>query len=139
MPMKTTKQLIAEVSAELNAVKAADMGLEAAQAFAQEAANQYAAGDVLKGKDALDNLLSLLVELRKAVPANVTPASAGPVGKSPHEQYLEQAVGIVNESLKRMEEATGKVRDALASAGESVQAALIATQALKSSDLKDAA
>lgn len=134
--MKTVKTLIAEVDAELNAVKAADMGLEAAQAFAQEAANQYAAGDVLKGKEALDNLLSLLPALRKAVPANVTPASAGPVGKSPHEQYLEQAAGIVNESLKKMEENTTHVRDALAKAGEAAQAALIAMAAIKSPDLK---
>jgi hypothetical protein len=134
--MKTVKTLIAEVDAELNAVKAADMGLEAAQAFAQEAANQYAAGDVLKGKEALDNLLSLLPALRAAVPANVTPASAGPVGKSPHEQYLEQAVGVVNDSLKHMEEATGRVRDALVAASESVQSALIATAAIKSPDLK---
>lgn len=134
--MKTVKTLIAEVDAELNAVKAADMGLEAAQAFAQEAANQYAAGDVLKGKEALDNLLSLLPALREAVPANVTPASAGPVGKSPHEQYLEQAVGVVNESLKHMEEATGHVRDSLVKASESIQSALIATAAIKSPDLK---
>ncbi len=109
--MKTSKQLIAEVDAELNAVKAADMGLEAAQAFAQEALNQHSAGDVIKTKDALDNLLSLLVELRKAVPANVTPASAGPVGKSPKEHLVEQAHDAAIEALGRMREAlttTGK-------------------------------
>lgn len=134
--MKTTKQLIAEVDAELNAIKAADMGLEAILAFAQEAETQFDKGDVIKSKDALVNLTSLASALRKAVPANVTPASAGSVGKSPHEQYLEQAATVVADSLAKMDEALKALPGVLSGVREAVNHAAVATSAIKSPDLK---
>jgi hypothetical protein len=135
--MKTAKQLIGEVEAELNAVKAADMGMEAALAFAQEALNQFAAGDTLKTKEALDNLVGLLSALRPAIPANVVPASAGPVGKSPHEQYLEQARGIVESSLNHMQIAMKGVQETLGGINTAVNHAMTATAAINSPDLKE--
>ncbi len=121
--MKTAKQLIAEVEAELNAVKAADMGLEAVGAFAQEALNQQAAGDVFKTKEALENLVSLVVELRKAVPANVVPASAGPVGKSPKEHYIEQAAEAIEDSVESMRSALISAQELLAPIQKALESA----------------
>lgn len=128
--MKTTSELIAEVEAELNAVKAADMGLEAAEAFAGYARDSFAAGDVVKTKEALDNLISLLSALRPAVPANVTPASAGPVGKSPKEQYLDEAQGIVQDALGKLQTALGNVHGVLKGISEAVDQATTATAAI---------
>lgn len=119
--MKTTKELIAEVDAELNAVRAADMGLEALGAFAQEALNQQAAGDVLRTKEALENLVSLVVALRKAVPANVVPASAGPVGKSPREQFVEEAAKAAGASLKSIQDILGPMAGVLENLGKAVE------------------
>lgn len=137
--MKTTKELITEVDAELNAVKAADMGLQAIKAFAEEADNQFDKGDVLKAKEAITNLRHLTDGLIKAVPANVVPASAGPVGKSPHEQYLEQARTIVEESLGKMQEALKGVHSVLGGVNEAVNHAVTASAAIQSPDLKDKA
>lgn len=136
--MKTSAELIKEVDAELNAVKAADMGLEAAEAFATDALQKFESGDVIAAKDSLTNLVSLLSGLRKAVPANVIPASAGPVGKSPHEQYLEQAATIVADSLAKMGGALTNVQEALKGVNEAVAHANTATAAIKSPDLKAA-
>lgn len=121
--MKTTKQLIDEVSSELNAVRAADMGLEALAAFAQEALNQQAAGDVLKTKEALDNLLSLTVELRKAIPANVVPASAGPVGKSPKEHQIENAAAACTDVMAAMQDVIGPLQESLQAISRTVEGA----------------
>lgn len=130
--MKTSAELVKEVEAELNAVKAADMGMEAAQAFAAQAKASFAEGDVVTTKDAIDNLVSLLSALRPAIPANVIPASAGPIGKSPHEQYLEQAHGVVKESLDHMQSTLKPIRDVLASISDAVEKAITATAAIQS-------
>jgi len=134
--MKTAKQLIAEVDAELNAVRAADMGLEAAEAFAQDALNQFEAGDVLKAREGMQNMLNLLGALRKAVPANVIPASAGPVGKSPKEHMIEQAAEASVAALEAMKGATERLQSALADINSFVGSATQAIGAGKA--LKDA-
>lgn len=136
--MKTSDQLIKEVESELNAVRAADMGLEAVEAFALDAQQKFAGADVLATKDSIDNLLFLVRALRVAVPANVNPASAGPVGKNPHEQYLEAAAATVSDSLAKMSEALGPVQDLLKQIDAASQHALQATAAIKSPDLKGA-
>lgn len=121
--MKTSAELVKEVEAELNAVRAADMGLEAIEAFAQEALQRFEAGDVLKTKEALTNLVGLVGALRKAVPANVIPASAGPVGSSPHEQFLEQAHEAAKGSLERMQAILGPLREVLVGISEAIDQA----------------
>lgn len=130
--MKTSAELVKEVEAELNAVKAADMGIEAAQAFAQKAKDSFSEGDVVTTKDAIDNLVSLLYALRKAIPANVTPASAGPVGKSPHEHYLEQAHDVVKESLDHMRSTLEPLHKTLIDISSAVDKAVQATMTIKS-------
>lgn len=132
--MKTSNQLIAEVESELNAVRAADMGLEAVEAFALDAQAKLAGADIVASKNSIDNLVTLVRALRTAVPANVTPASAGPVGKSPHEQYLEEASAAVKESLDKINEVTVHLRDSLKAAGEAVQASILVTGAVKQKD-----
>lgn len=121
--MKTSSQLVDEVAAELNAVKAADMGLEAVGAFALEAAQQFDKGDVVKTKEALVNLSNLVAALRTAVPANVVPATAGPVGKSPKEQFIEQAHEEVTAGLGRLQEALAPLNQVLEAIGKSVHEA----------------
>ena len=137
--MKTTAELLKEVEAELNAVKSADMGLQAVRAFAQHAQDTFKSGDVLATKEAIDNILNLVEGLIHAVPANVTPASAGPVGKSPHEQYLEQARAVVEGSLGKMQEALVEVQATLGKVHEATSHGVIAISALNSPDLKNKA
>jgi hypothetical protein len=130
--MPTITELLKNVEAELNAVKAADMGMEAAQAFAVQAKAALDGGDADVTKGALNNLVSLLDGLRTAIPANVIPASAGPVGKSPHEQYLEQASDAVKESLDHMQSTLKPIRDVLASISDAVEKAMTATAVIQS-------
>lgn len=124
--MPTIKELVAEVEAEPNAIKAVDMGLEAVEAFARQALKENDGGN-----PTLENLISLVVALRIAVPANVIPASAGPVGKSPHEQYLEQAHDAVNESLGKLSETLAPVSDILARISAAVEHATQAVATIK--------
>jgi hypothetical protein len=130
--MPTITELLKNVEAELNAVKAADMGMEAAQAFAAQAKAAFDGGDADVTKGALNNLVSLLDGLRTAIPANVVPASAGPVGKTPHEQYLEQASDAVKESLDHMQSTLKPIRDVLASISDAVEKAMTATAVIQS-------
>jgi len=121
--MKTSQQLVDEVEAELNAVKAADMGLEAIEAFALEAEQQYGGGDAVKTGAALSHLIELVRALRKAVPANGVPASAGPVGKSPKEHMIEQIGAASEESLKTMQSALLAVQEYIEAMRKATEAA----------------
>lgn len=119
--MKTVSELVKEVEAEPNAVRAADMGLEAVEAFALEAAHSIRAGGKEAAQDAIDNLAQLVASLRKAIPANVIPATAGPVGKSPKEQYLDQAHEVATEVLAKLQGSLADVHKVLAGISEVVQ------------------
>lgn len=137
--MPTTSELIKEVHEELNAVKAADMGMQAIKAFALTAREKLRAGDAGSAEVAIDNLVSLVNGLAEAIPANVIPASAGPVGKSPDEQYLEQARAIVEDSLGKMKDALASVNDTLKAVNDATQYGVTAISALNSPSLKDRA
>lgn len=129
--MKTVQQLVNEVEAELNAVRAADMGLEAAEAFALEAQQAFSSGDVVATGSALQNLIGLLAALRKAVPANVIPATAGPVGKTPREQYIEAAADVAKTSMEGLASSLVDVQALLHEIGKAIEAATIAVAAVK--------
>jgi hypothetical protein len=136
--MKTASQLIEEVEAEPNAIRAVDMGLKAVLAFAQQAHDLLREGTPGLAEESITNLIQLVNALTSAVPANVTPASAGPVGKSPHEHYLEQAHDVVNDSLVKMQDSLKGVHDILQGVSAAVNHVMTATSALKSPDLKTA-
>lgn len=134
--MPTIKEVLDEVHKETNAIAAVDLGLAAAENFAKEAAAKFDSDHPEEAGQPLTNLVYLIQELRKAVPANVVPASAGPVGKSPHEQYLEQARTIVEGSLGKMQEALKGVQETLVGVNEAVAHAVTASAAIQSPDLK---
>lgn len=121
--MKTSAQLVDEVEAELNAIAAADKGLEAIGAFAIEAEQQFDKGDVVKTKEALVNLNNLVQALRKAVPANVIPASAGSIGKSPTEQFLEHTAELSQSHLVKLEGLLPGIQDTIRKLSDIIQEA----------------
>ena len=63
-------------------------------------------GNITEIREKLQELKALNSALPAAVVANVSPATAGPVGQSPKEQVFEQADSIVAEGLARVAEAS---------------------------------
>ena len=122
--MKTAKQLIDEVNGELNAVAAANQAFDALYTFAAKAQSDFAAGDALATKEGLDNLVALIPALKAAVPANVAPATAGPVGKSATEQELEAALAVSDEHLTRMQDVLPKVLATIKDLSEAVDSGI---------------
>ena len=136
MTGKTVEEALIEIYGEENAIAAGNIAFDTITAFVEAMRQAYDSGDAGKTKEALDNLSQLVPELKKAVPANVVPSSAGPVGKSPKEQYIEQAQAVVEDSLKSMNQALAGVQEALKGVNEAVSHAVTASAVIQSPDLK---
>lgn len=118
--MPSVKDVLAEVAADTNAVSAAQKGLAAVSAFVDDLVVKAETNeDVLA---VVHNLRELVTGLTSAVPASVTPESAGPVGKSRSEQALESAEAAVREHMKSLADILQGVSNASEHIRASVQA-----------------
>jgi hypothetical protein len=120
--MPSVDELLAEVSSETNAVASANKGLSAIGAFIDDILVKLETGDIEGAKRAVRDLQSLNTGLVSAVPASVTPESAGPVGKSRAEQALDTAEATVREHMAKLADILQGVSNASEHIRASVQA-----------------
>lgn len=116
--MQSVKDFLAEVSAETNAIAAAQKGFGAIGAFIDDILIKAETGDLAAVKAAVKDLQDLNTGLVEAVPASVVPATAGPVGKSRAEQAIEVAEAIMREHLGKLAE----IMQNVSNAGEHIRA-----------------
>jgi hypothetical protein len=134
--MPTIKELVEDVHADPNAVSSANKGIEAIEAFVNDLKLKLDREAYDEARHAANGLSELISGLKHAIPAGVIPATAGPVGQSPHEQYLAQAATIVHESLEKMREVLGGVHKILEGVNDATQHVVQASAAIQSPDLK---
>jgi hypothetical protein len=85
-------------------VAAANLAFSGQGAFIDDAVVKLESGDVDGAKKALALLQDLNTRLIEAVPAGVTPESAGTVGKSRRDQALDLVEKTIRENMTKMAE-----------------------------------
>lgn len=113
--MQSVKELLDEVHADTNAVSAAIKGLTGVSAFVDDLIIKAEGTDIASG---IADLRSLVTGLIEAIPASVTPESAGPVGKSRAQQAMEAAEASLRDHMGKLAE----IVQGVAQAGEHVRA-----------------
>jgi len=78
--------------------------------------------------ETLETLAGALPALRAAVPANVVPASAGPVGKTPREHIIDAVHAASLDTLEQLRTITGSIQQMTGTLGELLMSVNKATE-----------
>ena len=102
-----TEDVLKAIHAKTNAIDAVNAALAAEWAMLEELSKLLEAEspDIGLLRDGVAALRSLNSALPAAVVANVAPATAGPVGKSPQQQIIDSAEQVIADALPKVADA----------------------------------